>query len=122
MWKWFSDFSLKDDYMLLPHVRALFLMQKEGLSLPERKGHMIAIADTYAALGERTKYIQWAKKVLEYHKSTNDVHSVRNLEPFIADPESHPEWRLRIRAKEGKWSFPFSAMISLSVMPEFPLN
>jgi hypothetical protein len=42
MWKWFSDFSIKDDYMLHPHVRALFLMQKEGLYLPQRKGHLSA--------------------------------------------------------------------------------
>jgi hypothetical protein len=102
MWKWFSDFSIKDDYMLHPHVRALFLMKKEGLYLPERKGHLLAIADTYAALGEPTKYIQWAKKVQEYHISKNEVRSAQDLEPLIATPESHPQWKLRIKAKEGR--------------------
>jgi hypothetical protein len=110
MWKWFSDFSIKDDYMLHPHVRALFLMQKEGLYLPERKGHLLAIAETYAALGERAKYIQWAKKVQEYHKSKNEDRSARDLKPLIANPESHPQWKLRIKAKEGK---------SLHLLPRF---
>jgi hypothetical protein len=106
MWKWFSDFSIKDDYMLHPHVRALFLMQKEGLfCLPGRERHLIAIANIYTALGERTKSIRWTKKIQEYYKSKNDVSAAQSLEPFIENPESHPQWKLRIKAREGKCPF-----------------
>jgi hypothetical protein len=84
----------------VPHAK-----RRPFFCLPGRERHLIAIANIYTALGERTKSIQWTKKIQEYYKSKNDVSAAQSLEPFIENPESHPQWKLRIKAREGKCPF-----------------
>jgi hypothetical protein len=107
MWMWLSDFSLPDDYVLQPHLRALELMQEEGLHLPQRAEHLSAIVNAYSAMGDRVKFIEWMEKLEEYRRSTGNIREAEKIRRLIVTPELDSEWEIRAKAQAGMKFFSY---------------
>jgi hypothetical protein len=91
---WVRDCSAPDNALIRANLRALVMIEKEGLH-DLSYGHLDNICRSYGALGEKEKFILWAVKarLIWAAKGMKDVAAVYTQ--WIARPESFQRWGYR---------------------------
>lgn len=84
-----------EDYALIDvHLRAVSLIESEGLEMLDYGKHLDAIAMGYGALRDVEQFREWTWKAREFRPA--DRRASRVLEGWILDPETFPVWGWRI--------------------------
>ncbi|KAF9003065.1 hypothetical protein BDQ17DRAFT_515781 [Cyathus striatus] len=102
--KWCRDPSMPDDFLISQHMRALTLIQQEGLQVLDYGPgmhpdldvgrHCDAIAMCYGALEDTDNFILWIKHVKEMHIVWQPDRAPV-FKKWISNPSSFPVWGWR---------------------------
>ncbi|KAF7334623.1 SET domain-containing protein [Mycena venus] len=91
---WCLDANIPDHALIDAHMRAVSLIEAEGLQTLDSYGkHLDAIAMGYGALRDVEGFREWAWRAMDFRPM--DSGASRVLENWILDPETFPVWGWR---------------------------
>ncbi|KAF7374781.1 SET domain-containing protein [Mycena sanguinolenta] len=94
---WSTDMCRADDAIIVSNLRALALIEQEGLyglQVP----FMEEIALSYAVLGDESRFREWAQQVVDLCAGQDPERSAR-FAGWIADPQSYKQWGWRAKQR-----------------------
>ncbi|KAJ6513102.1 hypothetical protein C8R45DRAFT_813680 [Mycena sanguinolenta] len=94
---WSTDMCRADDAIIVSNLRALALIEQEGLhglQVP----FMEEIALSYAVLGDEPRFREWAQQVVDLCAGQDPEQSTR-FAGWIADPRSYKQWGWRAKQR-----------------------
>ncbi|KAJ7238271.1 hypothetical protein B0H12DRAFT_1025867 [Mycena haematopus] len=91
--EWCLDPNMGDYALIDAHMRAVSLIESEGLEMLECGKHLDAIAMGYGALGDVERFREWAWRARDFRPM--DLDASRVLHTWILDPETFPVWGWR---------------------------
>ncbi|KAJ7725632.1 hypothetical protein DFH07DRAFT_946188 [Mycena maculata] len=95
---WSTDICRPDDTIIVSNLRALELIEQEGLyglQVP----FIEEIAMSYAVLGDELQFRDWAQKVVDLCAG-QDPERARKFAGWIADPRSYKQWGWRAKQRQ----------------------
>ncbi|KAF8206278.1 hypothetical protein K438DRAFT_1963352 [Mycena galopus ATCC 62051] len=95
---WSTDMCRTDDAIIVSNLRALDLIEQEGLyglQVP----FMEEIALSYAVLGDEPRFREWAQKVVDLCVG-QDPERATKFAGWIADPQSYKQWGWRAKQRQ----------------------
>jgi hypothetical protein len=95
--KWCLDATMGDHTLIDAHIRAVSLIESEGLQMLEYGKHLDAIAMGYGALRDVEQFCEWARRARDFRPS--DPNASRVLKQWIQDPCTFPVWGWRTSLK-----------------------
>lgn len=102
--KWSKDLCRADDTVIQSHLRALELIDQEGMH--GMQGIFLEeIALSYAILGQEVEFRIWAERVVELWKELDPEQS-EEYTKYLANPKSFKQWAWRKKQKLRELSCP----------------
>ncbi|KAJ6479580.1 hypothetical protein C8R45DRAFT_832800 [Mycena sanguinolenta] len=98
--EWCLDPNIGDYALIDAHVRAVSLIESEGLEMLEYGKHLDAIAMGYGALRDVEQFREWAWRARDFRPMDPDASRV--LQTWILDPTTFPVWGWRGLAKSPR--------------------
>lgn len=94
---WSTDMCRADDTIIVSNLRALALIDQEGLygmQIP----FMEEIALSYAVLGDEPQFREWAQKVVDLCAG-QDPERAAKFSGWMADPHTYKQWGWRAKQR-----------------------
>ncbi|KAJ7463303.1 hypothetical protein FB451DRAFT_1043390 [Mycena latifolia] len=98
---WCRDARIPDHALIDAHMRAVYLIETEGLQTLGEGKHLDAIAMGYGALRDVAQFRAWTKRARDA-RPPGDEAAARVLESWIHDPETFPVWGWRESLKGAR--------------------
>ncbi|KAJ7083543.1 hypothetical protein C8R44DRAFT_651994 [Mycena epipterygia] len=95
--KWCLDATMADHALINARIRAVALMESEGLEMLDYGRHLDAIAMGYGALRDVEQFREWSWRAKDFRLLDPDASWV--LEKWIQDPDTFPVWGWRTSLK-----------------------
>jgi len=88
------DVAMPDEMLINAHVRALQLIEQEGLQILGRGKHVDAIAMCYGAMEDVEMFRLWTERVRDMKVRANPKQAIV-FAKWLSNPISFPAWGWR---------------------------